>query len=154
MVKQRKKHTKKNLAGKGFNKNAAKARKINAPTPAEACSEQLSPFGGLLSLVKFLDFVKFEEIFNFAYQEPRSKLKLGNYSMMIGILMLLFIVVNRIWHFTYVRLDVMLCGNFRRTQLPIASTIWRYVDSLGINQAKSLMKPENILPGSCGKEKP
>ena len=53
MVKQRKKHTKKKRAGKGFNKNTAKAGKINASTPVETCSEQLSPFGGLLALVKF-----------------------------------------------------------------------------------------------------
>ncbi len=54
MVKQRKKHTKKKRAGKGFKKNTAKARKINASTPVETCTEQLSPFGGLLALVKFL----------------------------------------------------------------------------------------------------
>ncbi len=145
MVKQRKKHTKKKRAGKGFNKNAAKARKINASTPVETCSEQLSPFGGLLALVKFFDLVKFEEIFNFAYQEPHRKPKLGHYSMMIGILMLLFIGFNRIWHFTYVRLDAILCGIFRLTQLPVASTFWRYVDSLGINQANSLLKLIGIL---------
>ncbi len=86
MVKQRKKHTKKKRAGKGFNKNTAKARKINASTPVETCSEQLSAFGGLSALVKFFDLFKFEEIFNFAYQEPRRKPKLGHYSMVIGIL--------------------------------------------------------------------
>jgi len=102
MVKQRKKHSKKKRIGKGFKKNTAKARKINASTPVETCSEQLSPFGGLLALVKF------EEIFNFTYQAPRRKPKLGHYSMMIGILILLFIGFNRIWHFTYVRLDAMI----------------------------------------------
>ncbi|MBW2328001.1 MAG: hypothetical protein JRF45_16380 [Deltaproteobacteria bacterium] len=89
MVKQRKKYskkkrTKKKRTGKGFKKNTAKARKINASTPVETCSEQLSPFGGLLALVKFFDLVKFEEIFNFTYQAPRRKPKLGHYSMMTG----------------------------------------------------------------------
>ncbi len=45
MVKQRKKHSKKKRTGKGFKKNTAKARKINASTPVETCTEQLSPFG-------------------------------------------------------------------------------------------------------------
>ena len=139
MVKQRKKYSKKKRMCKEFKKNTAKARKINASTPVETCSEQLSPFSGLLALVEFFDLVKFEEIFNFTYQSPRRKPKLGHYSMMIGILMLLFIGFNRIWHFTYVRLDAMLCGIFRLTQLPVASTFWRYVDSLGINQANSLL---------------
>ena len=47
MVKQRKKYSKKRRTGKRFKKNTAKARKINASTPIETFSEQLSPFGGL-----------------------------------------------------------------------------------------------------------
>jgi len=39
----------------------------------------------------------------------------------------------------------MLCGFFSVTRLPSASTFWRYVDSLGINQAKSLLKVMRIL---------
>jgi len=39
----------------------------------------------------------------------------------------------------------MLCGFFRLTQLPVASTFWRYVDSLGLNQAKSFLKMMSIL---------
>ncbi|HEA67714.1 MAG TPA: hypothetical protein ENI07_12950 [Desulfobacterales bacterium] len=95
MVKQRKKYSKKKRIGKGFKKNTAETRKINASTPVETCSEQLSPFGGLLALVKFFDLVKFEEIFNFTYQSPRRKPKLGHYSMMIGILIRLRRTVYR-----------------------------------------------------------
>ena len=40
--------------------------------------------------------------------------------MVIGILMLLFIGFNRIWHFVYVRLDAMLCGYLRVTRLSAA----------------------------------
>jgi hypothetical protein len=56
--------SKKNLNRKGLNKNRTKARKINASTAYETCSEQLSPFGGLLALIKFLDLVNFHKIFN------------------------------------------------------------------------------------------
>jgi len=145
MVKRRKKNTRKNRIRKGFSKNRAKARKINASTPYETCTEQLSPFGGLLALIKFFDLVNFHKIFNFAYQPTSREPKLGHYSMMVGILMLLFIGFNRIWHFVYIRLDAMLCGFFNVTRLPAASTFWRYVDNLGINQAKSLLKVMSIL---------
>ncbi|MBW2219534.1 MAG: transposase, partial [Deltaproteobacteria bacterium] len=111
----------------------------------ETCNEQLSPFGGLLSLFKFLDLVKFDEIFKNAYREPSRKPKLGHRLMVIGILMLLFIGFNRIWHFTYIRLDAMLCGFFRLTKLPVASTFWRYMDSLGINQANSFIIIMRVL---------
>lgn len=145
MVKRQKNITSKNRIRKGFCKNRAKARKINAFTPYETCSEHLSPFGGLLALIKFFDLVNFHKIFDSAYQPTTRQPRLGHYSMMVGTLMLLFIGFNRIWHFVYVRMDAMLCGFFNLSRLPAASTFWRYVDSLGINQANSLLKVISIL---------
>jgi hypothetical protein len=133
------------LASKGFEEGELRARKINASTRFETCTEQISPFGGLLGLIKFLDLIKFEEVFNHLYIAPRRKVRLGNDRMVIGILMLLFIGFNRLWHFTYIRLDAIMCGFFQLTRLPAASTFWRYVDSLGINQAHSLLKIMAIL---------
>jgi len=52
----------------------------------------------------------------------------------------MFIGYNRIWHFIYVRLDALLCGIMRVHKLPAASTFWRYLDSMGINQAESMLK--------------
>ena len=96
-------------------------------------------------MIKFLDFVKFHDIFQFAYISPKREPKLGHYLMFVGILMLLFIGFNRLWHFTYIRLDAMLCRFFRLTRLPAASTFWRYVNSMGINQAKSFLKIMSIV---------
>jgi hypothetical protein len=42
-------------------------------------------------------------------------------------------------------MDAIICGFFRLSSLPVASTFWRYVDSMGINQGKSLIKVMNIL---------
>jgi len=145
MVKSSKSKNRKNRKNKGFRKNAARARKINASTPHETCSEQLSPFGGLLAMIKFFDLIDFEQIFYSTYRAPARQPKLGHYSMVAGILMLLFIGFNRIWHFTYIQLDAILCGFFRLTKLPVASTFWRYLDSLGINQAQSLQKLMSVL---------
>jgi hypothetical protein len=145
MVKSNKSKKRKSRKNKGNRKNAARARKINASTPHETCSEQLSPFGGLLAMIKFFDLIDFKQIFEATYHAPARQPKLGNYSMVAGLLMLLFIGFNRIWHFTYIRLDAMLCGFFRLTKLPAASTFWRYLDSLGINQAQSLQKLMSVL---------
>ena len=145
MVKRQKNNSRKKRGRKGFCKKRAKARKITASTAYETCTEQLSPFGGLLALIKFMDLVNFHKIFDSAYHKPSRNPQRGHYLMMVGILMLLFIGFNRIWHFVYVRMDAMLCGFFAVTRLPAASTFWRYVDSLGINQAKSLVKVMSIL---------
>jgi hypothetical protein len=140
MVNKQKQYTRQKRSSKGFKKNRSKARKINASTQYETCTEQLSPFGGLLALIKFLDLIDFKQIFNFGYHAPTRQPKLGHYRMVVGLLMLLFIGFNRIWHFTYIRLDAMLCGFFRLQRLPVASTFWRYVDSMGLNQGQSLIK--------------
>lgn len=145
MVKKQKKNNRKKRSSKGFKATDGKAKKINASTPCETCSEQLSPFGGLLAMIKFLDLIEFRDIFRSVYKAPKRKPKLGHYFMVIGILMLLFIGFNRLWHIVYIRLDAMLCGFFRLTALPAASTFWRYVDSLGINQAHSFLKIMNII---------
>ncbi len=145
MVIKRKKNSSEGRICKGFCNNGARARKINASTVYETCTEQLSPFGGLLALIKFFDLVNLHKIFDSAYQPTSREPKLGHYSMMVGILMLLFIGFNRIWHFVFIRLDVMLCGFFRVTRLPAASTFWRYVDNLGINQGRSLLNVMSIL---------
>jgi hypothetical protein len=145
MVKKHKKGITKRLISKGYKQRDQRARKINASTAFETCSEQITAFGRLLGLIKFLDLVQLKEIFNDIYIAPRRKVKLGNYRMVIGILMLLFIGFNRLWHFTYIRLDAMICGFFQVTRLPVASTFWRYVDSIGINQANSFLKIMSVL---------
>jgi hypothetical protein len=120
MVKLNKSKNYKNSNNKGISKNRAKARKINASTVYETCTEQLTPFGGLLAMIKFLDLIDFAQIFQSVYHAPSRQSKLGHYKMVIGILMLLFIGFNRVWHFTYIRLDAILCGFFRLTVLPAA----------------------------------
>ena len=95
VIKQNSNNTK-SLNRKGSRAHDSRARKINASTAYETCTEQLSPFGGLLGLIKFLDLLKFEEIFEHLYIKPSRKPKLGNYRMVVGILMLLFIGFNRL----------------------------------------------------------
>ena len=108
MAKLRKKNTKKTRKGKELTKNLVRAKKINASTRIETCDEALSPFGGLLAMVKFFEIVQFREIFDTAYTKPSRDPAQGHYLMVKGILMLLFIGFNRLWHFSYIRLDSLL----------------------------------------------
>ena len=64
MVKQRKKHNRKRRVSKGYRENGSEARKINASTAYDTCTEQITPFGGLLGLIKFIDLIKLKEIFD------------------------------------------------------------------------------------------
>lgn len=81
MVKRQNKNTAKAVINQGESGCAAKASKIGASTPYEYCSERLSPFGGLLGLVKFFDLIGFKEIFDTFYKPPRREPALGHYNM-------------------------------------------------------------------------
>ena len=59
MVKGHKYNNTKKRIRKGFKKTASKPSKITASTPYGVCTERLSPFGGLVALIKFLDLLGF-----------------------------------------------------------------------------------------------
>ncbi len=145
MVKTQEKSNTENNDSKGFTENPVKANKIKASTVYKTCTEHLSPFGGLLALIKFIDLIKFKEVFDETFVKPKRKPKLGNYRMFTGVLVLLFIGFNRIWHFSYIRRDSMVCGFLSVPLLPVASTFWRYIGSLGINQANALLNITCII---------
>lgn len=145
MVRRQNKDNAGRFINQGENGCPVKATKIGPSTAYEYCSERLSPFGGLLGLVKFMDVVQFKEIFDGFYRSPGRTPELGHYNMVYGIIMLLFIGFNRIWHFLYIRIDPMLCSIFNVVKLPYVTTYWRYVDSLGINQGKSLLDVMSAL---------
>jgi hypothetical protein len=145
MVKRQNKDSARRVINQGGNGCPGRATKIGPSTVYEYCTERLSPFGGLLGLVKFMDVVRFKEIFDGFYKSPARTPELGHYSMVCGIIMLLFIGFNRIWHFLYIRIDPMLCSIFKVVKLPYVTTYWRYVDSLGINQGKSLLDVMSAL---------
>ncbi|MDP2647169.1 MAG: hypothetical protein Q8P24_19720, partial [Desulfobacterales bacterium] len=146
MVKRRKKDNRKRRNSKGFKKNRAEARKINASTVYETCSEQLSPFGGLLALIKFFDLVNFKEIFDSAYQKPTREPKLGDHLMMVGILMLLYIGFNRIWHFAYIRLDAILCF-IEETREYLVGKLRKGTTVSGKETAAFILSIKEHLPG-------
>ena len=142
MVKRKSKVKKASKQGRRKAKKTESNRtaRITPETRYGQCSERLSGFGGVLPLVKFLDLIGFEESFECHYVDPKRAPKLGGYRMVLGILMLLYVGFQRLWHFTYIRQDTMLCGALQVKQLPAVSTFWRYISSLSIIQSQSLVR--------------
>jgi len=117
MVKRQKRDSTETPANKEENEQQLEARKISASTLYETCSEPLSAFGGVLALIKFLDLIQFEQLFEHCYTKPARETRLGHYRMVVGIVMLLFIGFNRIGHFGYLRFDALLCRFFQGSVL-------------------------------------
>lgn len=121
-------------------KETSRPVRITAETPYGECSERLTAFGGLLALVKFLDLLQFEAAFGQHYVRPNRAPKLGDYRMVLGVLLLLFIGFQRLGQFAYIRADAMVCGVLRVAVLPAVSTFWRYLQSLTIVQSAALLR--------------
>ena len=91
MVKSRIKNNRKRSQKQGKNEGHGKARRIRASTRHGYTDEYLSPYGGLLPLVKLWDALKFEDLFKKVYIEPGRQTAYGSLFFIKGLLVLLFI---------------------------------------------------------------
>lgn len=145
MVKTENKDKTKKPANQGKERTARNPAKINADTEYAASDGRMTAYGGLLALMKFLELIEFKEAFDKNYCSPTRKPALGCYRMILGLIGLLFVGFARIGHFFYLRDDEMLCGWFGVARLPVVSTYWRYLFSLGRGQSQSLLKLSAVL---------
>lgn len=113
---------------------------ITSSTQYDTCSERMTAYGGLLSLVKFLDLLGFDELFRSNFRTPHRGTAYGYCPMVKGLLMLLFIGFQRLGHFTYIQGDSMVCGILNVAKLPAISTFWRFLQSLGLRQSLSIWR--------------
>ena len=145
MVNRTEQNNAENLGNQHNLRSVSQSAKIGPDTRYEFCGSSMTAFGGLLGLVKFLDLVKFKDVFKKHYCSPSRKPKLGCYRMILGYLMLLFIGFPRIGHFSFIRRDRMVCGILDVHILPAVSTFWRYLQSLCLNQSSALLNISGIL---------
>jgi hypothetical protein len=130
---------------KGCCESSIRPAKIGPDTKYDTCTTRMTAFGGMLGLIKFLDYVNFKEIFDTHYHSPKRKPRLGCYKMVLGFLMLLFVGFSRIGHFAYLRKDDMICGILNVTILPAISTFWRYLRSLTLNHSEYFLTISAVL---------
>jgi len=145
MVDSKKENTAKHVENQGKDQREEKPNKINASTHYDICDTRMTAFGGLLSFVKFLDVLKFEDVFERYFIVPKRQCSIGHYKMFIGVIILMFIGFQRLGHFVYIRTDSMICGLLDVAKLPVISTFWRFLRSMGYNQARSLLRISGIL---------
>ena len=130
---------------KGFSEPSNRPAKIGPDTKYGVCKTRMTAFGGILALIKFLDFVNFKDVFTTHYHSPKRRPRLGCYNMILGVLMLHFVGFSRLGHFAYIRRDSMICGMLNVTILPAISTFWRYLRSLTLNHSEYFLTIAAVL---------
>lgn len=113
---------------------------ITPSTPHEYIDERFTSFGGVLAFVKMFAALQVEQLFEKLVIKPKRQPEKGHYFMFTGLLYLLIVGFQRLYHFSYLAHDPMLLGALQITKLPAVSTFWRWLRSCGINQAHSLLK--------------
>ena len=108
----------------------SRSPKIGPNTEHDICSERLTAFGGLLALVKFLDLIKFKDVFRDIYVSPPRKTMLGCYRMVLGLLIMLFVGFQRIGHIKYLRQDSMITGILEQFKLSCSVCRYMFYESL------------------------
>ena len=140
MVKPRKKDRRKRRGKQGRHRITGEAKKIAPSPPYGYTDELLTQYGWLLPLEKFLEAVKFKELFATVFVEPARRTRSGSYFFIKGLVLLLFIGFKRVYHFSYVQEDPMLLGLLSVRRLPAISTFLRFMKSMRINQAPALVR--------------
>ena len=79
MVNRTEQNNAENLGNQHNLQSVSQSAKIGPDTRYEFCGSSMTAFGGLLGLVKFLDLVKFKDVFEKHYCSPSRKPKLGCY---------------------------------------------------------------------------
>lgn len=113
---------------------------IGPSTPYEFTHEHFTPFGGFLLFVKMLAALQFEKLFDDIFIKPGRTPLFGHYFMFKGLIFLLVIGFQRIFHLSYISHEPMLLGILAVEKLPAVTTFWRWLKSCGLNQANSLVK--------------
>jgi hypothetical protein len=125
----------KDRGSKGFCERSCTPRRITDSTTYDTSKECIKPIGGLLWLMNFWDLLSFEEMFDHVYRRRRRDPEVGHYGMVVGILVLLSIRLDLLWHFVYMSLDAMVCGFFQLVRLLAPSSFSECEDGPGIDQA-------------------
>jgi len=77
MVKSKNQHNQKEGVKQGEKEGGSKTRKIKASTHHGYVNEHLSPYGGLLPLVKLWDGLKFDVLFRLIIVSPLGRPNMG-----------------------------------------------------------------------------
>jgi len=151
MVKEQGKGNGKRQGNQGKAGCPAKASKIGYSTPYSYCSERLSPFGGLLGLVKFMELIQFKEIFEGLYNPPSRTPERGHHRMVYGFIMLLFIGFNRVWHFLYIQYRLAVVFDFSCDQTSLCNDILAVCKFTGDKSREVIVAGNECTQGAvCG----
>jgi len=136
MVRRRKGKERESLAGQGEAQGAKRATKITGSTPYEFGARGLTPYGGLLPVVRLLERLEFRRLIEERLTVKRETIAMSVYEFVLAIVIALYIGFDRLSHLRFIGKDAVITGIVGVVALPVQSTFWRFLNSLGIHNVR------------------
>jgi hypothetical protein len=136
MVKQSRKSRREGLAGQGPQEHAQRATRITGSTPYEFGVRGLTPYGGLLPVVRLLERLEFRRLIEERLTMKREPVAMSMYEFVLAILIALYIGFDRLSHLTFLAKDAVITGILGVVALPVQSTFWRFLNAFGLHNVR------------------
>jgi hypothetical protein len=139
MVTDRKNGSVKTRVKQGAEDTPPAPNKINASTPYDFSSKNLTPYGGLLPVITMLERLDFQALVEQTVTSKRIPRAMDLYRFVLGIVLGLYIGFPRLNQLRFIARDPILTGSLQITRLPVQSTFWRFVNALHLNVARQML---------------
>src|ERR1035438_5502795 len=139
MVRHGDQDTRSRHAPQGSEGPTPEPNKINASTPYDFNGRNLTPYGGLLSVITMLEKLGFQSLVEQTVTSKRTPRAMDLYRFVLGIVLGLYIGFARLNQLRFIARDPILTGILKVTQLPVQSTFWRFVNALHRHVARQML---------------
>ena len=110
--------------------------RITGSTPYEFGAQGLTPYGGLLPAVRLLERLEFRQLLEERLTVKRQPVAMSMYEFVLAIVIALYIGFDRLSHLTFLAKDSVITGILGVVTLPVQSTFWRFLNSLGLHNVR------------------
>ena len=136
MVKRSERMKRQAVAAQGVEREAWSPTKITGSTPYEFAASGLTPYGGLLPVMRLLERLEFRRLIEERLTVKREPSSMSVFEFVLAIVLALYIGFDRLTHLTFLAKDSVITGILGIVRLPVQSTFWRFLNSLGLHNVR------------------
>jgi len=144
-VKNRKQNSAKTPVNQGAGGKKPEPNKINASTPYDFKAKNLTAYGGLLPVSTMLEKLGMEKLLEELITASRIPRAMSIAKFVMAIVLSIYLGFSRLSQIKFIAKDPLLTGILQVDQVPVQSTMWRFLASLHISVGKQLLKLQRLM---------
>ena len=145
MVTLSSKHSRKTPVPQALPEPTKEPHKISASTPYDFAGKNLTPYGGLFPVATMLEKLGFKQLINESVSVKRKPRCMCVYDFVLAMVLSIYVGFFRLNQLRFVAQDAMLTGLLKITKLPPQSTFWRFLASLHLGVAQTLLQAQQKM---------